>query len=81
MEGSAGPGGGNVNAFLRNYKIGKTLGIGSFGKVKIADHVLTGQKVAIKILSCSKMKIMKMEEKGLDFLYSNDSYSLSNCRT
>ncbi|AES73127.1 SNF1-related kinase [Medicago truncatula] len=63
MDGSAGPGGGNVNEFLRNYKIGKTLGIGSFGKVKIADHVLTGQKVAIKILNRSKMNIMKMEEK------------------
>lgn len=81
MDGSAGPGGGNVNEFLRNYKIGKTLGIGSFGKVKIADHVLTGQKVAIKILNRSKMNIMKMEEKGLDPLYTNDSYSLLNCRT
>jgi len=81
MDGSAGPGGGNVNAFLQNYKIGKTLDIGSFAKVKIEDHVLSGQKVAIKIISRSKMKIMKMEEKGLDPLYTNDSYSLSNCRT
>ena len=63
MEGSAGPGGGNVNAFLRNYKMGKTLGIGSFGKVKIAEHVLTGHKVAIKILNRRKIKNMEMEEK------------------
>ena len=30
--------------------IGKTLGKGTFGKVKAATHVLTGEKVAIKIL-------------------------------
>ena len=30
--------------------IGKTLGKGTFGKVKAAVHVLTGEKVAIKIL-------------------------------
>jgi len=81
MDGSAGPGGGNVNAFLRNYKMGKTLGIGSFGKVKIAEHVLTGHKVAIKILNRRKIKNMDMEEKGLDASHTNDSYSLSNCRT
>lgn len=67
MDGSAGPGGGNVNAFLRNYKMGKTLGIGSFGKVKIAEHVLTGHKVAIKILNRRKIKNMEMEEKGLAY--------------
>ncbi|KAH6779560.1 SNF1 kinase-like protein 10 [Perilla frutescens var. hirtella] len=35
---------------LPRYKIGKTLGIGAFGKVKLAIHTLTGIKVAIKIL-------------------------------
>ncbi|XP_058107345.1 serine/threonine protein kinase OSK1-like isoform X3 [Magnolia sinica] len=33
------------------YRLGKTLGIGSFGKVKLAQHVLTGHKVAVKILN------------------------------
>jgi len=28
----------------------KTLGEGTFGKVKLAMHILTGEKVAIKIL-------------------------------
>ena len=28
----------------------KTLGEGTFGKVKLATHTLTGEKVAIKIL-------------------------------
>ncbi|KAI3520865.1 hypothetical protein L1887_10317 [Cichorium endivia] len=61
MEG--GRGGSSVEMFLRNYKLGKTLGIGSFGKVKIAEHTLTGHKVAIKILNRRKIKNMEMEEK------------------
>ncbi|KAG2591368.1 serine/threonine protein kinase OSK1-like isoform X1 [Panicum virgatum] len=48
---------------LRNYRIGKTLGIGSFGKVKIAEHISTGHKVAIKILNRRKIRGMEMEEK------------------
>ncbi|KAK4833849.1 hypothetical protein QYF36_012316 [Acer negundo] len=52
-----------VDMFLPNYKLGKTLGIGSFGKVKIAEHALTGHKVAIKILNRRKIKNMEMEEK------------------
>ncbi|KAG8366928.1 hypothetical protein BUALT_Bualt16G0019000 [Buddleja alternifolia] len=53
----------SVDSFLRNYKLGKTLGIGSFGKVKIAEHALTGHKVAVKILNRKKIKNMDMEEK------------------
>ena len=30
--------------------LGETIGEGTFGKVKLATHILTGQKVAIKIL-------------------------------
>ncbi|XP_051151127.1 SNF1-related protein kinase catalytic subunit alpha KIN10-like [Andrographis paniculata] len=37
-------------AMLPRYKLGKTLGHGAFGKVKLAVHTLTGIKVAIKIL-------------------------------
>lgn len=64
MDGSVGRGGGGADAYLPNYKLGKTLGIGSFGKVKIAEHALTGHKVAIKILNRRKIKNMEMEEKG-----------------
>lgn len=63
MDGSGGHGVSSVDMFLRNYKLGKTLGIGSFGKVKIAEHALTGHKVAIKILNRRKIKNMEMEEK------------------
>lgn len=71
--------------YLANYRIGKTLGIGSFGKVclggepahacdhrclrcsqvKVAEHMLTNQKVAIKILNKRKIKQLDMEEKGV----------------
>ncbi|CAA0826859.1 SNF1-related protein kinase catalytic subunit alpha KIN10 [Striga hermonthica] len=56
-------GGGIADVFLRNYRVGKTLGHGSFGKVKIAEHIRTGHKVAIKILNRRKMKSPDMEEK------------------
>jgi 5'-AMP-activated protein kinase catalytic alpha subunit len=58
MEGA----GRDVNPLI-GYRIGKTLGIGSFGKVKIAEHILTGHKVAIKILNRRKIRSMEMEEK------------------
>jgi len=53
----------NVPIILGQYKMGKTLGIGAFGKVKLAHHLPTGQKVAIKILNKGKIKHMEMAEK------------------
>ncbi len=38
------------------YMIGKTIGEGTFGKVKIGIHLPTGEKVAVKILEKSKIK-------------------------
>ena len=32
--------------------------------MKVAEHILTGHKVAIKILNRRKIKQMDMEEKG-----------------
>ena len=37
-------------SLLGNYIIQKTIGEGTFGKVKLGIHTLTGEKVAIKIL-------------------------------
>lgn len=48
---------------IGHYRIGKTLGVGSFGKVKLGIHDTTGQKVAIKCFEKSKIKNKKMEEK------------------
>jgi 5'-AMP-activated protein kinase, catalytic alpha subunit len=44
----------------KKYIILKTLGKGSFGKVKEALHVQSGEKIAIKILE--KVKIKKEED-------------------
>ncbi|MQL92090.1 hypothetical protein Taro_024707 [Colocasia esculenta] len=63
MEGPTGKGVPGADMILSNYRLGKRLGIGSFGKVKLAEHVLTGHKVAIKILNRRKIKEMEMEEK------------------
>lgn len=44
----------------KKYIILRTLGKGSFGKVKEAIHVLSGEKIAIKILE--KVKIKKEDD-------------------
>lgn len=44
----------------RTYKLGKTLGKGQYGKVKLATILGTGQKVAIKLFS--KAELSKKEE-------------------
>eukprot|EP00392_Amoebophrya_sp_AT5.2_P012420 g12523.t1 len=49
------PGGGGGprtggNASIGHYILGKTIGEGTFGKVKLGTHILTGEKVAVKIL-------------------------------
>lgn len=45
------------------YFLGKTLGVGSFGKVKLGEHELCDQKVAVKILNKKKIQLLKMNEK------------------
>ena len=40
---------------LGQYDIVRTLGEGSFGKVKLAVHKVSGQKVALKIISRQKL--------------------------
>lgn len=41
---------------IGNYVLTKTIGKGTFGKVKLATHNLTGSKVAVKILEKEKIK-------------------------
>lgn len=37
------------------FEIGKTLGQGTFGKVRLGTHSITGENVAIKILEKDKI--------------------------
>ena len=45
---------------LSNYQMDKTLGTGSFGRVKLAKNKKTGKYVAIKILK--KADIIKLKQ-------------------
>ena len=46
----------NKNNKIGNYQIIKTMGEGTFGKVKLGIHIPTNEKVAIKILEKSKIE-------------------------
>ncbi|XP_072919197.1 5'-AMP-activated protein kinase catalytic subunit alpha-2 [Hemitrygon akajei] len=41
---------------IGHYILGDTLGVGTFGKVKIGEHQLTRHKVAVKILNRQKIR-------------------------
>ena len=51
------------------YKLGKIIGRGAFSKVRIATDIQTTCEVAVKILVHETMKIKKMEERGLYYLF------------
>lgn len=44
------------NNKIGEYIIGKDIGEGTFGKVKQGMHILTGEKVAVKILEKDKIQ-------------------------
>jgi hypothetical protein len=46
------------NYILGNFKpyLGKTIGSGTFGKVHLGMHILTGEKVAVKIIEKQKIQ-------------------------
>jgi serine/threonine protein kinase len=47
------------NYMDKTYKIMEELGSGGFGKVKLAVHILTGEKVAIKIIDKKAVAVIK----------------------
>ena len=49
------PTGGRAGQRIGQYSVKKTLGEGSFGKVKLAVHRVSGQEVALKIISRKKL--------------------------
>ena len=40
---------------IGHYNLGKSIGEGTFGKVKLGTHILSNEKVAIKILEKDKI--------------------------
>eukprot|EP00051_Salpingoeca_urceolata_P014588 m.186078 g.186078 ORF g.186078 m.186078 type:complete len:532 (-) comp18129_c0_seq2:131-1726(-) len=48
---------------IGQYVLQETLGTGSFGKVKRAEHAITGHVVAVKILNREKVKSLDMVAK------------------
>eukprot|EP00917_Polyrhabdina_sp_WS-2016_P009005 GHVP01020085.1.p1 GENE.GHVP01020085.1~~GHVP01020085.1.p1 ORF type:complete len:215 (+),score=30.68 GHVP01020085.1:53-697(+) len=48
---------------LGAYKVGQTIGTGTFARVKVAEHEATKIKVAVKIVNKAKMKALDMETK------------------
>ena len=56
---------------IGQYTIVKTLGEGSFGKVKLAVHRVTGQHVALKIIARKKLISRDMQgrvEREIEYL-------------
>eukprot|EP00401_Gymnodinium_catenatum_P040193 CAMPEP_0117608500 /NCGR_PEP_ID=MMETSP0784-20121206/80840_1 /TAXON_ID=39447 /ORGANISM="" /LENGTH=416 /DNA_ID=CAMNT_0005411775 /DNA_START=1 /DNA_END=1248 /DNA_ORIENTATION=- len=45
-----------VDKSIGHYILGKTIGEGTFGKVKLGTHIATGEKVAVKILERERIK-------------------------
>ena len=41
---------------MGHYILGKTIGQGTFGKVKLGNHILSGERVAVKILEKDKIQ-------------------------
>jgi carbon catabolite-derepressing protein kinase len=80
---------------LGQYTIAKTLGEGSFGKVKLATHQVSGQKVALKIINRKRLVTRDMAgriEREISYLqllrhphiiklYVADSFTLSHVLT
>eukprot|EP00437_Effrenium_voratum_P055875 CAMPEP_0181525444 /NCGR_PEP_ID=MMETSP1110-20121109/68971_1 /TAXON_ID=174948 /ORGANISM="Symbiodinium sp., Strain CCMP421" /LENGTH=657 /DNA_ID=CAMNT_0023656249 /DNA_START=111 /DNA_END=2081 /DNA_ORIENTATION=+ len=44
------------NKNLGHYILGKTIGEGTFGKVKLGRHILTGERVAVKVLEKERIQ-------------------------
>uniref|UniRef100_A0A453AZ40 Protein kinase domain-containing protein n=1 Tax=Aegilops tauschii subsp. strangulata TaxID=200361 RepID=A0A453AZ40_AEGTS len=47
---------------MGKYEMGRTLGEGHFGKVRLARHADTGRAFAIKILDRQRILAMKIDE-------------------
>ncbi|KAH7815571.1 AMP-activated protein kinase [Monocercomonoides exilis] len=48
---------------IGSYVLKQTIGKGSFGKVKLAEHQLTGHTVAVKVLNRKRIRSLNMDSK------------------
>eukprot|EP01028_Stygiella_incarcerata_P011280 TRINITY_DN62_c0_g1_i2.p1 TRINITY_DN62_c0_g1~~TRINITY_DN62_c0_g1_i2.p1 ORF type:complete len:135 (-),score=35.51 TRINITY_DN62_c0_g1_i2:91-495(-) len=48
---------------IGHYRLMRTIGKGSFGKVKVAQHDKTGHRVAVKIINREKIKSSQVDKK------------------
>jgi len=46
----------NKSRTIGHYVVGRSLGQGTFGKVRVGTHTITGEQVAIKILEKDRIK-------------------------
>lgn len=53
---------------LGKYELGRTIGEGTFAKVKFAQNTQTGENVAVKILAKSTILKHRMVEQVLPFV-------------
>ncbi|EPB76936.1 hypothetical protein ANCCEY_03972 [Ancylostoma ceylanicum] len=66
------------------YRLGKELGAGNFSKVKLGIHVLTKEKVAIKIMDRTKMdtkaqRLLEREIKSMEQMHHPNIIRLFEC--
>lgn len=68
-----------VRTRVGKYELGKTLGEGTFAKVKIARDMETGANVAIKVLDKEKILKHKMVEQ-VGYLFLSNFFWLLSAR-
>uniref|UniRef100_A0A7I5EBE5 non-specific serine/threonine protein kinase n=1 Tax=Haemonchus contortus TaxID=6289 RepID=A0A7I5EBE5_HAECO len=66
------------------YRLGKELGAGNFSKVKLGIHVLTKEKVAVKIMDRTKMdtkaqRLLEREIKAMERMHHPNIIRLFEC--
>ncbi|CAJ0603783.1 unnamed protein product [Cylicocyclus nassatus] len=66
------------------YRLGKELGAGNFSKVKLGIHVLTKEKVAVKIMDRTKMdtkaqRLLEREIKSMEKMHHPNIIRLFEC--
>jgi len=65
---------------MGKYEMGRRLGEGHFGKVKLARHAETGRAFAIKILDRQRILAMKIDEQVRACPSDSDRWpSISSC--